>query len=128
MRRSVRTDGAPRPVGPYSQGVLAGDLLFVSGQLGLDPSTSELVPGGIGAEAGRCMENIKAVLAQAGLAMGDVIKTSIYLTDLASFKEVNRVYASYFAYDPPARTTVGVATLPMGARVEIEAVALRPQA
>jgi 2-iminobutanoate/2-iminopropanoate deaminase len=124
-RRAIETSGAPRPVGPYSQGVAVGDLLFTAGQLGLDPATGQLVQGGASAEAGRIMENLLAVLKAAGLGFDDVVKTTIFLTDLADFKAVNEVYARYAGTPPPARSTVQVSGLALGARVEIEAIAVR---
>jgi 2-iminobutanoate/2-iminopropanoate deaminase len=125
MRRVIMTDKAPRPMGPYSQAVSLEDLVFVSGQIGIDPKTGRLVEGGARAEAMRCMENIKGVLSASDLEMGDIVKTTIFVTDISSFKEVNEAYASYFRADPPARSTVGVSSLPLGAKVEIEAIAHR---
>lgn len=124
-RRAIETAGAPRPVGPYSQAIAAGNLVFTAGQLGLDPATGQLVPGGAAAEAGRIMENLVAVLQTAGLSFDDVVKTTIFLTDLADFKAVNEVYARYAGTPPPARSTVQVSGLALGARVEIEAIAVR---
>jgi len=124
-RRAIETSGAPRPVGPYSQAVAVGDLVFTAGQLGLDPATGQLVAGGAAAEAGRIMENLVAVLKAAGLGFEDVVKTTIFLTDLADFKAVNEVYARYAGAPPPARSTVQVSGLALGARVEIEAIAVR---
>jgi 2-iminobutanoate/2-iminopropanoate deaminase len=124
-RRAIETAGAPRPVGPYSQAVAVGDLLFTAGQLGLDPATGQLVAGGATAEAGRIMENLSAVLKAAGLGFDDVVKTTIFLTDLADFRAVNDVYARYAGTPPPARSTVQVSGLALGARVEIEAIAVR---
>jgi 2-iminobutanoate/2-iminopropanoate deaminase len=119
----VRTDAAPAAIGPYSQAVLAGDLLFLSGQIPLDPSTGELVGGGIEEQARRVMDNLGAVLQAAGGSFEQVVKTTIYLADLADFASVNAVYAGYFPAAPPARATIQVAGLPKGARVEIDAVA-----
>jgi 2-iminobutanoate/2-iminopropanoate deaminase len=124
-RRAIETSGAPRPVGPYSQAVAAGDLVFTAGQLGLDPATGQLVAGGAAAEAGRIMENLAAILQTAGLSFGDVVKTTIFLTDLADFTAVNAVYARYAGTPPPARSTVQVSGLALGACVEIEAIAVR---
>jgi 2-iminobutanoate/2-iminopropanoate deaminase len=125
MRRIISTDNAPKPVGPYSQAVIATDFLFISGQIGVDPSTSKLVPGGIVEETKRCLENVRAILKRANIGMEDVVKTTIFMTDMSYFKEVNEAYASYFSAEGPARSTIGVASLPMGAKIEIEVVAYR---
>lgn len=125
MRRAVETARAPRPVGAYSQAVAAGDFVFCAGQIGLDPATGTLVPGGPAAEAGRALENLAAVLAVAGLGLDDVVKTTVFVVDIADAPAVNAVYRRYFADPAPARSTVAVAALPMGARVEIEAIAVR---
>lgn len=124
-RTVVATDRAPRAIGPYSQAVAAdaGRLVFLSGQIALDPVSGELVAGDAAAQALRVMENLGAVLAAAGLGFGDVVKTTLYLLDLADFGPVNEVYGSYFASAQPARATVQVAALPKGARVEIDAIA-----
>jgi 2-iminobutanoate/2-iminopropanoate deaminase len=127
-RRAVTTEAAPRAVGPYAQAVAWGDLVFCSGQVGLDPATGRLVAGGIEAETARALENLAAVLAAAGLGLADVVRTTVYLADLGEFTAMNGVYARYFAAPYPARATVGVAALPAGARVEIEAVAGRSAA
>lgn len=124
-RAIVRTAAAPAPIGPYSQAVRAGDALYVSGQIGLDPATGALVPGGIAAETRRALGNVEAVLAAAGLSTRDVVAATVYLADLSEFGAMNEVYAQTFAVDPPARATVGVAALPKGARVEIAVVAVR---
>lgn len=125
MARTVISEEAPKPMGPYSQALAAGEFVFVSGQLGIDPATSRLVEGGAKAQARRCLENISAILQAEGLVMQDVVKTTVFVTDLASFKDVNQAYASFFPASPPARSTVEVSALPMGASVEIEAVAFR---
>lgn len=121
----IATDAAPRPVGPYAQAIAAGDLVFCAGQVGLDPQTGKLVAGGAAAEAARAIENLAAVLAAAGLGLGDVVKTTVYVIDLGEFAIVNQVYGRYFVAPHPARATVEVAGLPAGARVEIEAIAVR---
>jgi 2-iminobutanoate/2-iminopropanoate deaminase len=121
--RAIATERAPRAIGPYSQAIVAGDLLFLSGQIPLDPQTGELVSGTIEAETNRVMQNLGAVLAAAGVSYGDVVKTTIYLVDLGDFAAVNEVYGGFFPGIPPARATVQVAALPRGARVEIEAIA-----
>ena len=124
-RESFASDAAPRAIGPYAQAVAAGDLVFCSGQVGLDPASGRFVPGGVAAEAARALENLAAVLSAAGLGLGDVVKTTVYLLDLGEFAAMNEVYARYFQAPYPARATVGVVALPAGARVEIEAVATR---
>ena len=123
--RAVTTAGAPAPIGPYSQAVESGEWLFCSGQIGLDPESGELVGGGVGEEARRALRNLEAVLAEAGLGFERVVKTTIYLVDLGEFSIVNEVYGEFVRAPYPARATVGVAALPRGARVEIEAVAKR---
>lgn len=122
----VTTTAAPGAIGPYSQAVVSGDLVFCSGQVGLDPASGELVPGGTASEVRRVLANLRAVLAAAGCAPGDVVRTTIFLVDLADFAAVNEVYGEVFAPPYPARSTVGVAALPRGARVEIDAIARRP--
>lgn len=125
-RRVISTADAPRAIGPYAQAIAAGDFVFCSGQVGLDPATGRLVAGGIEAETGRALENLAAVLAAAGLGLSDVVKTTVYLVDLGGdFAAMNAVYARYFPAPPPARATVGVAALPAGARIEIEAMAVQ---
>ncbi len=123
MKRAITTEHAPQAIGPYSQAVRVGEWLFLSGQIGLDPSSGELVPGGVVAEAQRVLENLRAVLAAAGATLDDVVRTTIYLVDLADFARVNEVYGECFHPPYPARATVGVAALPRGARVEIDAIA-----
>jgi 2-iminobutanoate/2-iminopropanoate deaminase len=122
----ITSPAAPRALGPYAQAVAAGDLVFCSGQVGLDPASGALVAGGIAAETGRACENLAAVLAAAGLGLADVVKTTVYLADLAEFAAMNEVYARHFPPPHPARATVQVARLPAGARVEIDAIAVRP--
>jgi 2-iminobutanoate/2-iminopropanoate deaminase len=125
VKRAVTSPGAPAAIGPYSQAVEVGEWVFLSGQLGLDPASGRLVLGGVGAECRRALENLAAVLAEIGLGFDDVVKTTIYLTDLGDFATVNEIYGAGFREPFPARATVGVAALPKGARVEIEAVARR---
>jgi len=120
----IATDKAPQAIGPYSQGVKAGGMLFLSGQIPLDPVTGEMVGKEIAAQTERVMENIAALLAAAGLGFGDVVKSTIYLTDLANFAIVNDIYGRSFPVDPPARSTVEVKGLPRGGGVEIEVIAL----
>lgn len=125
MRQTVETDEAPKPVGPYAQAVLAGDFVFAAGQIGLDPATGKLVPGGTREQLVQVLDNLSAVLRACGHQLDDVVKTTVYLVDLGDMAVVNEVYARYFPPPHPARATVQVAALPAGARVEIEAVALR---
>jgi 2-iminobutanoate/2-iminopropanoate deaminase len=122
-REAVRTAGAPAAIGPYSQAVKTGGLLFCSGQIPLDPSTGNLVDGGIEAQAERVLKNLEAVLIAGGETLRSVVKTTVYLVDLGEFSAMNAVYAKFFPEDPPARATVQVVKLPAGARVEIDAVA-----
>jgi 2-iminobutanoate/2-iminopropanoate deaminase len=123
-RRQVVVSGkAPKPIGPYSVGITYGDLAFASGMLGLDPQTGELAPGGIEAETRQSLNNLAAILDAAGSSMSLVLKTTVFLRDMADFPRMNAVYAEFFPDQPPARSTVQVAALPKGAAVEIEAVA-----
>lgn len=122
-RRIVSTPLAPRPVGPYSQGVVAGGWLFVSGQIPIDPETGELVAGDFREQTRRVLENLKAVVEAAGASLGDVVKVTVYLTDISRFQEFNEVYREYFPREPPARVVVQVAGLPKGAELEVEAIA-----
>jgi len=122
-RRAVSTEGAPAAVGPYSQGIVIDGLLFCAGQAALDPATGNLVEGGIEPETERVMANLTAVLDAAGATWDDVVKTTIFLVDMGDFPTVNGIYGRFVGDPPPARSTVGVAALPKGAHVEIEAVA-----
>ena len=125
-RQVVSSQKAPKAIGPYSQAVAvsaAARLVFLSGQVALDPASGELVPGDAAAQAERVLKNLEEVLAASGLKMADVVRTTLYLTDLADFARVNEVYARSFAKEPPARATVQVAALPRGAKVEIDAIA-----
>jgi 2-iminobutanoate/2-iminopropanoate deaminase len=122
-RRAVSTEGAPAAVGPYSQGIVVDGLLFCAGQAALDPATGNLVEGGIEPETERVMANLTAVLDAAGVTWNDVVKTTIFLVDMGDFATVNAIYGRHVGDPPPARSTVGVAALPKGAHVEIEAVA-----
>ena len=124
MKKIISTNDAPAAIGPYSQAVRSGDLLFCSGQISLDPKSGQIVPGDIAAQTRRVLDNIAAVLKAEGLTFENVIKTTIFLTDLGDFQTVNEIYASYFKQQPPARSTVQVSALPKGAKVEIEAIAV----
>jgi len=120
----VRTDGAPAPVGPYSQGVKSGGLLFASGQIPLDPQTGKIVEGGIEAQARQVIENLRAVLEAGGSSLDRVLRATVYLVDLSLFPRVNAIYAEHFRGEPaPARATVEVSALPLGSQIEIDAIA-----
>jgi 2-iminobutanoate/2-iminopropanoate deaminase len=123
-KEAIATTQAPQAIGPYSQAVRTGPWLFLSGQIGLDPGSGELVAGGVVAETRRVLENLRAVLTAAGASPDDVLRTTIYLVDLNDFSRMNEVYAGFFRAPYPARATVGVAALPRGARIEIDAIAM----
>jgi 2-iminobutanoate/2-iminopropanoate deaminase len=125
-RSVVQSSNAPAPVAAYSQAIRSGDLLFCSGQIAIDPSTGQMVSGGIQAETERVLENLKAVLAAAGASLSDVVKTTVYLADFSEFQAFNEVYVRAFSSEPPARATVGVAALPRNAKIELEAIARLP--
>ena len=127
-RRAVSTGGAPSAVGPYSQGIATDDLVFCSGQIGLDPATGTMVEGGLEAQAERALRNLQAVLDAAGCTFADVVKTTCFLVDIDDFATFNAVYARFVPDPPPARSTFAVAALPKAALVEIEAIAARPRA
>lgn len=120
---AITTIEAPAAIGPYSQAIRSGDLVFLSGQVPIDPKTGELVGGDIAKQTDRVLDNLAAVLTAAGCGFGDVVKTTIYLVDLGDFQAVNQTYAKRFTAAPPARATVQVSALPKGARVEIDAIA-----
>ncbi len=124
--RAVHTDDAPAAIGPYVQAVASGDLVFCSGQVGIDPGTGKLVSGGVEAQAERSLANLMAVLAAGGCGPGDVLKTTVYLRTMNDFAAVNSIYAATFGAHKPARATVAVADLPLGALVEVDAVARVP--
>ena len=124
MRKPITTDKAPQAIGPYSQAIAAGQLLFLSGQIPLDPAIGKLVDGGITEQTHRVMSNLRAVLTAAGASFDNVVRTTIFLADMKDFAAVNEVYGSYFENPAPARACVQVAELPMKARVEIDAIAL----
>jgi 2-iminobutanoate/2-iminopropanoate deaminase len=125
-REAVTAMGAPDAVGPYSHAVKAGGLLFCSGQIPLDPQTKQLVDGSVGDRTTRCLENLAIVCAAAGAELSDAVRMGIYVTDMATFKEVNEAYGAFFGEDPPARSAIGVAALPLGADVEVDAVVALP--
>ena len=125
-RKTVTAEGAPDAVGPYTHAVVSNGLVFCSGQVPLDPNTGKLVEGSIGEQTKQCLENLSVVAAAAGAQLSDAVRMGIYVTDMATFKDVNEAYGSYFESDPPARSTVGVAALPLGAQVEIDAVIALP--
>ena len=124
-RQIVETDGAPKAIGPYSQAVWAGELLFCAGQIPLDPTTGNMVAGSIAEQTTRALENIKGLLRSQALDFANVVKTTVFLSDMNNFAAMNEIYAKYFPKDPPARSTVQVARLPKDALVEIEVVAAR---
>jgi 2-iminobutanoate/2-iminopropanoate deaminase len=125
-RKTVTASGAPEAVGPYSHAVVSNGLVFCSGQVPLDPGTGKLVEGSIGEQTKQCLENLSVVAAAAGAQLSDAVRMGIYVTDMSTFKDVNEAYGSYFESDPPARSTVGVGALPLGAQVEIDAVIALP--
>jgi 2-iminobutanoate/2-iminopropanoate deaminase len=122
-RESIQTDGAPAPIGPYSQAIRSGKELFCSGQIAIDPASGNLVEGDVAAQAEQVLRNLGAVLASGGYEFDDVVKTTIFLVDMSDFAAVNDVYGKFFGASKPARSTVAVAALPRGARVEIDAIA-----
>jgi 2-iminobutanoate/2-iminopropanoate deaminase len=123
MREPVSTSHAPAAIGPYSQAIRAGDFLFVSGQIPLDPATGTLVEGGVAAQTDRVLRNLGAILQEAGASFQHVVKTTVYLADMSEFGAMNEVYASYFPAPPPARATIQAARLPRDVRVEIDLIA-----
>ena len=123
MKKIISTNEAPAAIGPYSQALRSGGFLFCSGQIPLDPKSGQIVSGDIAAQTRRVLDNIAAVLRAEGLTFDNVVKTTVFLTDLGDFQTVNEVYSSCFKQDPPARSTVQVSALPRGAKVEIEAIA-----
>jgi 2-iminobutanoate/2-iminopropanoate deaminase len=125
-RQPVTAPDAPKPAGPYSHAVRSGGLLFCSGQVPIDPATGALVEGSIGDQARQCLENLTTVCTQAGVSLADAVRMSIYVTDISTFAQVNEVYGTYFESDPPARTTIGVAALPGGAQIEMDAIVALP--
>jgi 2-iminobutanoate/2-iminopropanoate deaminase len=126
MKAIINTTNAPAPIGPYSQAVAAGGLLFVSGQIPMNPTTGEIISADIKAETTMVMENLKAILSEAGIGFDQIIKSTIFLTDMGTFAQVNEVYGSYFTANFPARETVQVSALPKNVNVEISVIALKP--
>jgi 2-iminobutanoate/2-iminopropanoate deaminase len=126
MNKIIHTASAPQPIGPYSQAVQAGNTLYVSGQIALDPVTGELITGDLEAETQQVMENIRAVLTEAEYDLDDIVKTSIFLSDMGLFQTVNEIYGRYFKGNFPARETVAVAGLPKNVNVEISVIAIKP--
>ncbi len=126
MHKTVHTQNAPAALGPYSQGIDTGRALFLSGQIPLDPATGAIAGTGIEEQTRRAIQNLSAVLAQAGLSLSDVVKTTVFMADLGEFAAMNAVYAEMFGDTKPARSAVQVAALPKGAKIEIEAIAVRP--
>ena len=124
MRSVIRSEKVPKPIGPYSQGINTGNLVFTSSQVPIDPATGKLVKGGIKEQTRRVMDNLTALLESAGIGFENVVKATVFLEDINSFGQVNEVYSEYFLSDPPARSAFQVAGLPLGAMVEIEMVAL----
>lgn len=124
-REIIATPNAPAAIGPYSQAVQAGDLVYTAGQIPLVPATGKLIDGGIEAQTGQVMQNLAHILEAAGSDLAHIVKTTIFVTNLADFAAINKVYASFFAGDPPARSTVQVTALPLGANIEIEVVAIK---
>jgi 2-iminobutanoate/2-iminopropanoate deaminase len=122
QRTAIETSSAPAAIGPYSQAIVHGDVLYCSGSLALDPASGELAPGSLGEETSACLTNLRAICEAAGTELGNAIRTTIYTTELAGFAEINEAYAAFFGSPPPARVTVGVAALPKGGRVEIDAI------
>jgi 2-iminobutanoate/2-iminopropanoate deaminase len=123
MKKIISTSDAPAAIGPYSQAIRSGNFIFCSGQIPLDPKSGEMVADDIGAQTRRVLDNISGLLKSEDLSLGDVVKTTIFLTDLGNFQIVNEIYGSYFNNQPPARSTVQVSALPKGAKIEIEVIA-----
>jgi 2-iminobutanoate/2-iminopropanoate deaminase len=121
-RHAVSTESAPAAIGPYSQGMRVGDLLFCSGQIALEPSTGELVKADVQGQARRCLENLEAICAAAGASLSNAVRCTVYLGDMNDFARVNEVYAEFFGDEPPARVAIAAAGLPKGADVEIDAI------
>jgi 2-iminobutanoate/2-iminopropanoate deaminase len=125
-RETVHAEGAPAAAGPYSHAVISNGLIFLSGQTPVDPGTGSLVESSIGDQTRRCLDNLAIVAAAAGAQLADAVRCGIYVTDISTFKDVNEAYGTYFQGEPPARSTIGVAALPLGAQVEIDAILAVP--
>ena len=123
MKQPIQTDNAPKAIGPYSQAILVGDVLYISGQVPIDPAEGKIVEEDVAGQTKQVMRNLEAVLEAAGMTFANVVKTTIFLTSMADFQTVNGIYGEHFPENPPARATIQVAGLPLGAKVEIEAVA-----
>jgi len=126
LKRAIRSDRAPKPIGPYSQAIVSGKMVWASGQVGLDPGTGELVPGGVADQTRQALKNLAAVMAGAGTSLEHALKATVYLADMDDFAEMNAVYGEFFPSVPPARSTVAVKGLPRGARVEIDLLVALP--
>ena len=124
-KKIIRTDKAPAPIAPYNQAVMAGNMLFISGQIAMDATTGELVLGDVKAETTKVMENLQAILTEAGMSFANIVKTSIFLKSMGDFAQVNEIYGGYFTENPPARETVEVSALPKGVNVEISMIAAK---
>jgi len=124
-KKVVFTEKAPKPIGPYSQAIVVGNTIYLSGQIAIDPETNTMVEGGIEDQTRRVLENIKAVLEEAGFTLRDVVKVTVFLKDIKMFEGFNKIYGEYFGEAPPARTTVEVSNLPKGALLEIDAIAVK---
>ncbi|MEX2162044.1 MAG: Rid family detoxifying hydrolase [Anaerolineales bacterium] len=122
-KQAIFPAAGAKPIGPYTPAIRSGNLLFASGQIGLDPATGKLVPGGVAAEARQALTNLKTLIAAGGGSLGNVVKTTLFLTNISDFASVNAIYAEFFPGEPPARSTIQVAALPGGAAFEIEAIA-----
>jgi 2-iminobutanoate/2-iminopropanoate deaminase len=123
LRKSITSDDAPKPIGPYSQAIVAGGFMFVSGQIALDPKTGQVVEGDVAVQTGQVLKNLLAILKEAKMGPENVVKTTVFLSDLADFAKMNEVYAQYLGKQPPARSTIQAAALPRGVKVEIDLVA-----
>ncbi|ADL08535.1 RidA family protein [Thermosediminibacter oceani] len=125
MKKVIKTDMAPKAIGPYSQAVMVGDFLFASGQIAINPATGEIVEGGIEAQTRQVMENVKNILKAANMDFSNVVKTTVFITNMDDFAKVNEIYAEYFSENPPARSCVEVSRLPKGVLIEVEVIAHR---
>ncbi|MBN1230407.1 MAG: RidA family protein [Anaerolineales bacterium] len=124
MKKVIIPQGGAKPLAPYSPGILVGDFLYTSGQIGIDPTTGKIIPGGVSAETKMALENLTKIIEAAGLTLKNIVKTTIFMTDIQFYSEINQIYGEYFKVDPPARSAIQVSALPAGALVEIEAVAV----